>query len=62
VHVVACVDKVLADKWPMQEVVRRWHQVHQGTLLSKKYAKGETLNEGETISLEVTVTIYRMYL
>jgi hypothetical protein len=42
----------------MQEVVRRWHQVHQGTLLSQKYAKGEALSVSETISLEETVTIY----
>jgi REP element-mobilizing transposase RayT len=62
VHVVVCVDKALADNWPMLEVVRRWHQVHQGTLLSKKYAKGEALSVSETISLEETVTIYRMRL
>ena len=62
VHVVVCVDKALADNWPMQEVVRRWHHVHQGTLLSQKYAKGESLSVSETISLEETVTIYRMRL
>jgi REP element-mobilizing transposase RayT len=62
VHVVVCVDKALADNWPMQEVVRRWHHVHQGTLLSQKYAKGEALSVSETISLEETVTIYRMRL
>jgi REP element-mobilizing transposase RayT len=62
VHVVVCVDKALADSWPMQEVVRRWHEVHQGTLLSQKYAKGEALSVSETISLEETVTIYRMRL
>jgi REP element-mobilizing transposase RayT len=62
VHVVVCVDKALADNWPMLEVVRRWHQVHQGTLLSQKYAKGEALSVSETISLEETVTIYRMRL
>jgi hypothetical protein len=56
------VDKVLADNWLMQEVAGRWHQVNQGTLLSQKYAKGETLSESETISLEETVTIYRMRL
>jgi hypothetical protein len=36
--------------------------VHQGTLLSQKYAKGEALSVSETISLEETVTIYRMRL
>jgi hypothetical protein len=42
--------------------IRRWHQVHQGTLLSQKYAEGEAPSESETISLEETVTIYRMRL
>jgi hypothetical protein len=36
--------------------------VHQGTLLSQKYAKGGALSVSETISLEETVTIYRMRL
>jgi REP element-mobilizing transposase RayT len=62
VHIVVCVDKALADSWPIQEVVKRWHQVHQGTLLSQKYAKGETLNESETISLQETANIYRLRL
>jgi hypothetical protein len=58
VHVVVCVDKVLADSWPIQEVVRGWHQIHRGTLLSQKYAKGERLSESEAISLEESVNIY----
>jgi hypothetical protein len=50
VHVVVCVNKALADNWPMQEVVRRWHHVHQGTLLSQKYAKGEALSVSERLA------------
>jgi REP element-mobilizing transposase RayT len=38
-HVVVCVDKDMADGWSMEEVVRRWHQLYQGTLLSQKYQK-----------------------
>jgi REP element-mobilizing transposase RayT len=61
-HVVVCVDKDLAENWSTEEVVRRWHQLYQGTLLSQKYQKGGTLSKGELISLEETVTIYRQRL
>jgi hypothetical protein len=46
----------------MEEVVRRWHQLYQGTLLSQKYQRGDTLSKCELISLEETVTIYRQRL
>jgi hypothetical protein len=61
-HVVLCVDKDLADNWSMEEVIKRWHQMYQGTLLSQKYHRGDKLNKGELISLEETVTIYRQRL
>jgi hypothetical protein len=62
-HVVLCVDKDMAESWSMEEVVRRWHQLYQGTLLSQKYQRGDTLSKCELISLEETVTIYgqRLY-
>ena len=44
------------------DVVRRWHQLYQGTLLSHKYQRGDALSKGEFISLEKTVTIYRQRL
>jgi REP element-mobilizing transposase RayT len=61
-HVVLCVDKDLTDSWSMQVVVKRWHQLYQGTLLSQKYQRGESLSRGERFSLEETVTIYRQRL
>jgi REP element-mobilizing transposase RayT len=61
-HVVLCVDKDLADNWSMEEVVKRWHQLYQGTLLSQKYQRGDALSKSEMISLEETVTIYRQRL
>jgi len=61
-HVVLCVDKDLADSWSIKEVVRRWHQLYQGTLLSQKYQREEALSKSEMISLEETVTIYRQRL
>jgi REP element-mobilizing transposase RayT len=61
-HVVLCVDKDLADNWSMEEVIKRWHQMYHGTLLSQKYQRGDKLSKGECISLDETVTIYRQRL
>lgn len=61
-HVVLCVDKALAESWSMKEVITRWHQLHQGTLLSQKFQKQDTLSKSELISLEETVMIYRQRL
>jgi hypothetical protein len=61
-HVVPCVDKDLVDNWSMEEVIKRWHQMYQGTLLSQKYQRGDKLSKGECISPDETVTIYRQRL
>ena len=61
-HVVLCVDKDLAQSWSMKEVIKRWHQLYQGTLLSQKYQRGDKLSKGECISLDETVKIYRQRL
>jgi len=44
------------------DVVRRWHQLYQSTLLSQNYQRGDALSKGKFISLEETVTIYRQRL
>jgi hypothetical protein len=61
-HVVVCVDKDMANGWTTEEVVKRWHQLYQGTLLSQKYQRGDVLSKSEVMSLEETVTIYRQRL
>ncbi|WP_339720364.1 transposase [uncultured Paraglaciecola sp.] len=61
-HVVVCVDKDMADNWSMKEIIRRWHQLYQGTLLSQKYQREDSLSKSEFMSLEETVTIYRQRL
>jgi hypothetical protein len=55
-HLVPCEDKDLVDNWSMEEVIKRWHQMYQGTLLSQKYQRGDKLSKGECISLDETVT------
>jgi REP element-mobilizing transposase RayT len=61
-HVVLHVDKTLADGWDADEVLRRYHQLHKGTLLTQKYLKGETLSSGELITFDETVEQYRQRL
>ena len=61
-HVVVCVDKEGAESWSTEEVVRRWHGLYQGTLLTQKYARHDELSESEQLSLNETVGIYRQRL
>ena len=58
-HVVLCVDKALADNWDSDEVLRRYHKLHRGTLLTQKFMNGDTLSQGELITFDETVEIYR---
>jgi REP element-mobilizing transposase RayT len=61
-HVVVCVDKAEAQSWSVDEVLRRYHTLHKGTLLSQKYVKGETLSPGELITFDETLACYRQRL
>ena len=61
-HVVLYVDKEQADSWSMAEVLRRWHLLHQGTLLSQKYQRGDDLTKSELLSLKETTEVYRQRL
>lgn len=61
-HVVLCVDKALADNWDNDEVLRRYHRLHKGTLLTQRFMKGDTLSQGELITFDETVKMYRKRL
>ncbi|MFT6897831.1 MAG: REP element-mobilizing transposase RayT [Paraglaciecola sp.] len=61
-HVVLHVDKTLADGWDTDEVLRRYHKLHKGTLLTQKYVKGVELSPGERITFDETVERYRQRL
>ncbi|WP_286268706.1 transposase [Thalassotalea hakodatensis] len=43
VHLVLFVDEETANSWSMDEVLKRWHQLFKGTLLTQKYLRGEEL-------------------
>jgi REP element-mobilizing transposase RayT len=61
-HVVLCVDKTLADGWDNEEVLRRYHKLHKGTLLTHKYLKGEKFSPGELLTFDETLERYRQRL
>ncbi len=61
-HVVLCVDKALTDNWDSDEVLRRYHKLHRGTLLTQKFMNGDTLSQGELITFDETVETYRQRL
>jgi hypothetical protein len=58
-HVVLHVDKIEADGWDTEQVLRHYHKLHKGTLLTQKYLKGDKLSSGELISVNETVKRYR---
>ncbi|QHJ10896.1 hypothetical protein FX988_01118 [Paraglaciecola mesophila] len=61
-HVVLYVDKSMADKWDADEVLRRYHKLHRGTLLTQKFVNGDTLSQAELITFDETVQTYRKRL
>ena len=62
VHVVLHVDVKQAQLWSDYDVVQRWHRLHKGTLLTRMFAKGDTLSQGQQLTLDNTLTEYRRRL
>ena len=50
-HVILHINRDRAKLWSDYEVVERWHQLFNGTVLSQKYLK----NEGELSTVEMLV-------
>ena len=42
VHVLLHVDVKQVMAWTDNEIVRRWHLLHKGTLLTQMFATGDT--------------------
>ena len=62
VHVVLFVDVETAKAWSDKEVVEHWHTLYKGTLLTQKFIRDEPLTEGERITLNETIEVYRKRL
>lgn len=62
VHVVLHVDVQQVMAWTDSEVVERWLRLHKGTLLPHLFARGDTLSQGQQLSLSDTIIEYRKRL
>jgi len=62
VHLVLHVDVIKAQSWSDKQVLALWHTIYKGTLLSQKFMRDETLSQGELISLNEAIDIYRKRL
>ena len=64
-HLVLYIHKDLSDSWDTEEVIRRWHRLHKGTLLSHQYLSPEQrqqMGESQLFTLEETVEVWRQRL
>ncbi|WP_432455041.1 MULTISPECIES: transposase [unclassified Agarivorans] len=64
-HVVLHIDKAKAKAWSMDEVLERWHSLHQGTLLTQMYLNSELgpkLSEVQLQAIHATAEVYRTRL
>jgi REP element-mobilizing transposase RayT len=62
VHVVLHVDVKQTQVWSDVDVVQRWHRLHKGTLLTQMLVRGDTIGEGQRLTLDNTITEYRRRL
>jgi REP element-mobilizing transposase RayT len=58
VHVVLHVDVKQLMAWTDNEIVRRWHLLHKGTLLTQMFASGAPLSQGQRLTLDNTIIEY----
>lgn len=64
-HVVLHVDKPQALAMSSEEVLRRWHSLHKGTLLTRQYMETERrahMTDAEVAQVKSCVAIYRKRL
>ena len=62
VHVVLHVDMKQTQVWSDYDVVQRWHRLHKGTLLTQMFIRGNTMSQGERLTLGDTISEYRRRL
>lgn len=61
-YIVLHINKTTAGNWDMAMVIHQWHQLFNGTLLSQRFNRGETLNKSELLALKKTVKTWRKRL
>jgi putative transposase len=64
-HLVLHVDRNEALSWTTEEVLRRWHSLHKGTVLTQQYmqpTQRALLTEAQITTIISTVNVYRQRL
>ncbi len=64
-HVVLHVDTDTATAWNDDEVLKRYHSLHKGTLLTQKYSHIQTrkyLTDAELYTVKASIDVYRQRL
>ncbi|GAB1263576.1 transposase [Aurantivibrio infirmus] len=61
-HVVLHVDTAQAERWTNNEVCKRWHSLYKGTLLTQKFARGDTLSKVEKFAVDEKLEQWRKQL
>ena len=62
-HVVLHVNRAQALAWSTREVIQRWHQLHRGTILTRRYISAQdALTCSEIHSVEEIAHVYRQRL
>ena len=64
-HIVLSVDRERAHSWTSVQVLERWHQLHKGTLLTKRFMSENlraSLSDAELKTVQETVEIYKKRL
>ena len=64
-HLVLHVDKTKACAMCSDEVLRRWHMLHKGTVLTRRYMdkkQRNSLSEPELLSVIASIKVYRQRL
>lgn len=61
-HLVLHVDSEQVKSWTTEEVLRRWHRLFKGTLLTQQYTSKHPLDKFQLAIVEETVNIYKQRL
>ena len=61
-HVVLFVDDEKALAWSTEDVIKHWHQLFNGCVLSQRYEQGVVLRQAELKALDEVVNEWRSRL
>jgi REP element-mobilizing transposase RayT len=61
-HIVLHVDSEQVKGWSTDEVLKRWHQLFKGTLLTQQYQNKQPLDKFQRAMVESSADIYRKRL